>query len=63
MSQLIDFNPEPGLNGGSSLGKGAFSSVKLVRNLKSGELFAMKEVHAASPRSSSRDFATMRGSA
>ena len=46
MSQLIDFNPEPGLNGGSSLGKGAFSSVKLVRNLKSGELFAMKEVGA-----------------
>lgn len=44
MSQLIDFNPEPGLNGASALGKGAFSNVKLVRNLKSGELFAMKEV-------------------
>lgn len=43
MSQLIDFNPEHGLYG-NTLGKGAFSSVKLVRNLKSGELFAMKEV-------------------
>jgi hypothetical protein len=43
MSQLTDFNPEPALNG-PTLGKGAFSNVKLVRNLKSGELFAMKEV-------------------
>lgn len=43
MSQLTDFNPEDGMYG-KALGKGAFSSVKLVRNLKSGELFAMKEV-------------------
>jgi len=43
MSKLSDFIPEAGISG-NALGKGAFSSVKLVRNLKSGEMFAMKEV-------------------
>lgn len=46
MSQLSDFLPEIDISGkgGPILGGGAFANVKLVRNLKSGELFAMKEV-------------------
>lgn len=49
MANLTDFNIESSNNASAFLGRGAFSQVKLVRNLKTGGLFALKEVRIPDP--------------